>query len=140
MRAFVSAVLVAAVLGKQMKLHLLAPGEGGNACLDGSPFGYYVQRNASSDDWVIDILGGGWCATAESCATRDPRLSSSTTWSPTSGGNGITEDDPIKNPDYFTYNHVIFPYCDGSSFTSYREAPVPSNSSKGIEMLHMRGQ
>ena len=107
---------------------------------DGSPFGYYIQANATSNDWVIDIAGGGWCNNLQSCATRDPRLSSSRTWSPTIGSNCITIDDPVKNPAYYTYNHVYFPYCDGSSFTSFRVDPVPTNSSTGIPESHMRGK
>ena len=110
-----------------MTLHLLQPGEGGNACLDGSPFGYYIAQNATSNDWIIDIDGGGWCDSAQSCVSRisgNSRLASSTTWAPMGGGSGITSGSPEDNPQYHTYNRVNFPYCDGSSFTSHREQPL----------------
>lgn len=105
----------------QLKLHMLAAGEGGNACLDGTPFGYYVATNASSRDWVIDIAGGGWCDSAASCVNRiasSSRLASSITWGPTSGGNGITSGSASDNPEYSSYNRVFFPYCDGSSVST----------------------
>ena len=41
-----------------LKPRCSVPG-GGNSCLDGSPFGYYIARNSSSRDWVIVIAGGG---------------------------------------------------------------------------------
>ena len=74
-----------------LKLHMLAADEGGNACLDGTPFGFYVATNASSRDWVIDIAGGGWCDSPESCVTRiasSNRLASSSTWAAVSAGGG----------------------------------------------------
>jgi len=50
------------------KLHMLAAGEGGNACLDGSPYGYYVAVNQSSDNWVIDIEGACSVRACSMCA------------------------------------------------------------------------
>ena len=132
-----------AAAGSPLKLHMLGAGEGGNACLDGSPFGFYVQRNASSRDWVIDIEGGGWCTDPLSCVARidtSNRLASSTTWAASAGCSGITCDDPEENPAYASYNHVLFPYCDGSSFTSHREAPLPAANGSVEVLLHMRGR
>lgn len=122
-----------------MQLHLLVPGEGGNACLDGSPFGYYIAANSSSSDWVIDIDGGGWCDSAAACATRISRLASSTTWGRVASGSGITSGSARDNPDYHTYNRVNFPYCDGSSFTSHRERPLRVQTGNTTRLLHMRG-
>ena len=120
-----------------MTLHLLQPGEGGNACLDGSPFGYYIAQNASSNDWIIDIDGGGWCDSAQSCVSRisaSSRLASSSTWAPLGGGSGITSGSPEDNPQYHTYNRVNFPYCDGSSFTSHREQPLVLSLSLSLSL------
>ena len=126
-----------------MQLHLLEAGEGGNACLDGSPFGYYIARNSSSNDWVIDIDGGGWCDSAQSCVSRisgSSRLASSTTWALVGSGSGITSGSPEDNPKYYTYNRVNFPYCDGSSFTSHREQPLRvQTGGDNVTLLHMRG-
>jgi len=127
------------VASENMVLNLLQIGEGGNACLDGSPFGYYLQRNTSSSSWVIDIAGGGWCDSVADCATRSIRLASSTTWDATRNGVGITSDNAQDNPAFHTYNHVYFPYCDGSSFTSFRDKPLATNK-KTRPFLHMRGR
>ena len=126
-----------------LQLHLLKAGEGGNACLDGSPFGYYAATNASSSDWVIDIEGGGWCDSEQACVTRisdSSRLASSKTWAQVGSSSGITSGSSVDNPEYHTYNRVTFPYCDGSSFTSHREQPLRVQSSDGkTTLLHMRG-
>ena len=139
------AAAAAAPPGGAMKLTLLAAGEGGNACLDGTPFGYYVATNSSSADWVIDIAGGGWCTTAAKCLQRidgasSNRLASSSGWGSIGGGNGITSDSVADNPVFASYNRVSFPYCDGSSFTSHREEPLPTPNGSKTALLHMRGK
>jgi hypothetical protein len=148
LRAAVAASLARLLLaaqsdGNALQLHLLEAGEGGNACLDGSPFGYYIAQNSSSNDWVIDIDGGGWCDSAQSCVSRisgSSRLASSTTWAPVGSGSGITSGSPEDNPEYHTYNRVNFPYCDGSSFTSHREVPLRvQTGGTNVTLLHMRG-
>lgn len=127
-----------------LKLTLLGAGEGGNACLDGSPFGYYIARNSSSRDWVIDIAGGGWCTSAAQCLQRidgasSNRLASSRGWGPAQPGSGITSASVTDNPAFASYNRVFFPYCDGSSFTSHREKPLPTPNGSRSALLHMRG-
>ena len=142
--SFAAAAASAGPPGGAMKLTLLAAGEGGNACLDGTPFGYYVATNSSSSDWVIDIAGGGWCTTAAEClqridGTSSNRLASSSGWGPIGGGSGITSANVADNPVFATYNRVSFPYCDGSSFTSHRETPLPTPNGSKTALLHMRG-
>lgn len=36
-------------------------------CMDGSPGGYYFAPNASSSSWIIELQGGGECASKETC-------------------------------------------------------------------------
>jgi hypothetical protein len=123
----------------------LQPGEGGNACLDGSPYAYYVSRNQSSRDWVIDIEGGGWCWDLGDCAVRIIQaqtawLASSKPWAASRAGKGITSANPATNPDYYTYNRVYFPYCDGSSFTGHHDNPIRYADQHGVLMdMYIRG-
>ena len=42
----------------------------GARCLDGSPTGYYHRFNATSADWHIILMGGGWCFTPAECRWR----------------------------------------------------------------------
>jgi hypothetical protein len=82
------------------------------ACLDGSPYGFYLVRSTTnSTKWTISIEGGGWCYDEQSCLQRaNTTLGSSKHWSPTSGcgcmnteGDGLDED----------CNCLYMPYCDG---------------------------
>ena len=82
----------------------------GSSAVSGHLPSYYVETNTSSRDWVIDIEGGGWCTTLDSCRTRQSRLSSSSTWAAAAAGSGITSEVQQDNPDYYQYNRVLFPY------------------------------
>lgn len=50
---------------RTLDLHLLStPRPGANddpACMDGTPYGYYMRVGARSDKWIVNIQGGGWC-------------------------------------------------------------------------------
>jgi hypothetical protein len=39
---------------------LTLPLSSGAACLDGSPYAFYVRGNTSSSRWSINLAGGGW--------------------------------------------------------------------------------
>lgn len=38
--------------------------------MDGSPGGYYFAANTSSNSWIIELEGGGECASKKLCDTR----------------------------------------------------------------------
>lgn len=62
-------------------------------------------------------------------------LGSSTKWGATMGGGGLLSLDPKVNNATATWNHVLLPYCDGNSFSGFRDSPLVVNG----EPLHMRG-
>jgi hypothetical protein len=117
-------------------------------CLDGSAPGYYIRRNASDSRWKFHIQGGGWCLSPSDCLSRSQSLLGSSKslptslaafWQPEGAGfyglmapNNATND---YNP-FGAYNFVWLTYCDGSSFTSNRDAPVVVNGTS----LYMRGR
>ena len=131
------------------------PASTGALCLDGSPYGYYLSLASPSDPgrdkWVISIQGGGWCGDEGDCLGRSKgALGSSTGWSPNGGcypGGGW---DPGLVAGG---NCAYLPYCDGASFSGYREDPWPvppadidQEAEKAevaeaaeVDLLHFRG-
>jgi hypothetical protein len=59
---------------RTMSLHLLGkPRAGSNedpACMDSSPYGYYMHVGARAGKWVVSIQGGGWCPDVYNCWLR----------------------------------------------------------------------
>lgn len=92
----------------------------GARCLDGSPYAFYIIPGDTAA-FTIGLHGGGWCYDEPSCVNRSrTALGTSTLWNATSC---------FGPPAFSCYGlssnctRVFMPYCDGSSFTSYREAP-----------------
>jgi hypothetical protein len=111
------------------------PGEEA-ACLDGSPFAFYVWPGNSSE-WSIFINGGGWCLTEKLCQARAATAlgsslgyNASGAWDPPSLAGPGVGGPPAYTCQGLDPNctRVFLPYCDGSCFTSYRAAPWPVNS------------
>lgn len=91
----------------------------GAVCLDGSPAGYHLQAGsgAGSRGWVIHLEGGGWCDTVPSCSNRkNTDLGSSIHMQKQINFTGILSNDPVQNPDFYSWNRVFVRYCDGASF------------------------
>ena len=91
-------------------------------CLDGTPAGFYLNRNPSSSNWVIHLQGGSLCRTPGECqaALQSARGSSngSACSLPGNDNNGgyaslglPTQDDPSLNPTFHTWNRVYVRYC-----------------------------
>eukprot|EP01012_Entosiphon_sulcatum_P058231 TRINITY_DN8222_c0_g1_i1.p1 TRINITY_DN8222_c0_g1~~TRINITY_DN8222_c0_g1_i1.p1 ORF type:complete len:404 (+),score=63.47 TRINITY_DN8222_c0_g1_i1:21-1232(+) len=103
----------------------------GAKCLDGTPPGYYYRPGVGDDKnkWRIHFRGGGWCFTDKDCYYRQPTvLGSSALWPSDIGANG-TYDSPFgfmnsSEPHFGNWTTVFIPYCDGSSYTSFRTDPV----------------
>jgi hypothetical protein len=98
-------------------------------CLDGSQYGYFwCPGSEGTKNWTISLQGGGWCYDEPGCAERaKTRLGSSKSW-PTCQGGGIPGSPLIcpacnagKGPAHAAYLY----YCDGASFSGYREDPWP---------------
>lgn len=111
-------------LSDNLVLRLVDAGEAnrsGGVCLDGSPPGFYF-RNASSAAnarrWVIYLMGGAWCGSAASCASRArSHLGSSTLFAPTYPMEGVLDVNVTRNPAFAGWNHALLAYCDGGSFS-----------------------
>ncbi|XP_031114279.1 pectin acetylesterase 8-like [Ipomoea triloba] len=98
----------------------------GAVCLDGSPSAYYFDKGQGegANNWLIYLEGGGWCVNQTDCLVR-------TTYSRGSSKHMQQSIDFIdflsnnftKNPEFYNWNRVYVPYCDGSSFTGDIEAP-----------------
>ncbi|XP_019164513.1 PREDICTED: pectin acetylesterase 8-like [Ipomoea nil] len=100
----------------------------GAVCLDGTPSAYYFQQGQGegANNWLIFLQGGGWCVNQTDCLSRATY----------GGGSGSTKNlrqsiqfgdflsnSSTYNPDFYNWNRVYVPYCDGSSFTGDIEAP-----------------
>jgi len=101
------------------------PLDTGAACLDGSPYAFYfVKGSANSTKWSISIQGGGWCYNETGCYSRSKgSLGTSTVWPHSSGcGCMYYNADGSRQNDC---NCVFMRYCDGASFSGYREHSFP---------------
>jgi len=111
----------------------------GAMCLDGSPAAYYFKpasKKADETKWILFFQGGGWCYNENDCLGRtDTDRGSSKNMPPNLTILGMMNDDPEDNPDFYSWNHVVFAYCDGASFTGAAEEPVVVNNTK----LYFRG-
>ena len=63
-----------------------AGGTGAPSCIDGSPYGFWIQKTSNSshaNDWQLYFQGGGWCYSAIDCYGRGQTsaVGTSTKWS-----------------------------------------------------------
>ena len=110
----------------------------GAYCLDGTPAAYYFKHgsNANSTKWVLFIQGGGWCYNEEDCARRaQTSLGSSARMNHTFTVGGPLGEDPVNNPNFHDWNHVMLGYCDGASFSGNVENPIDVGGKK----IYFRG-
>ena len=113
----------------------------GARCLDSSPYGFYFVPAkggaASSTKWTLYLQGGGWCTTEASCWSRAHIATGTSSLFPRTSRcrcmNGPGVDDQ-------TCNCLYLPYCDGASFSGFREAPWPVNATNPHgDKLYFRG-
>jgi hypothetical protein len=100
-------------------------------CLDGSYYGIFICQGPNvtkNGQWTIAIQGGGWCYNETECLQRaSTALGSSKTWPAEAASMAC---DPAADQSI-----IQFYYCDGASFTGYREDPVNVNGSN----IYFRG-
>jgi hypothetical protein len=115
-----------------LTLQLLSDYPAGSSCLDGSPYGYYLRPGNESSKWIIHHQGGGWCYNLEECAQRALTvLGTSKLWTPTTySWGGLLSYEASQNPNFYNWTVAILYYCDGSSFSSWRDEPLTSGSQK----------
>ncbi|GMH23088.1 hypothetical protein Nepgr_024931 [Nepenthes gracilis] len=110
----------------------------GAFCLDGSLPGYHFKKGfgSGSNNWLLHIEGGGWCDTIASCSLRKATaLGSSDHMERQVLFSGILSNDPMQNPDFYTWNKVKIRYCDGASFSGHPESEFHNGTN-----LFFRGQ
>ena len=117
-------------------------------CNDFTPAGYYIPSSParSAEDWVIFFEGGGGCSSLEDCNTRwkngrtaeaqDGRkvnpLMSSAGYPHTVSGTGLLSIDPVENPLFHNYTHVLVPYCSQDAFLANRSNPLRTDFMEGF--------
>ncbi|CAM6107965.1 unnamed protein product [Calypogeia fissa] len=125
--------------------------ESGAVCLDGSPPAYFLDRGSGegANNWVVFHQGGGWCYNADNCLQRSYTQLGSSTKMPRRGrSGGILSSTPNENPDFYNWNRVLLPYCDGSSFTGDVSDPIEVgldanpliNGTTPVANIFLRGQ
>ncbi|XP_031108750.1 pectin acetylesterase 11-like [Ipomoea triloba] len=100
----------------------------GAVCLDGTPSAYYYEQGQGdgANNWLVFLQGGGWCVNQTDCfnrATYGKSSGSTKNISLTFTFRDFLSNNPTNNPDFYNWNRVYVPYCDGSSFTGDVEAP-----------------
>jgi Pectinacetylesterase len=97
-------------------------------CLDGSPFGFYLEEGVGEDKdkWVILLQGGGLCITPFDCYKRlSGGEGSSKHWGKTYTSNvDLMSSNATVNP-FATWTRVWLRYCSGDTWTGQREDKVP---------------
>ncbi|WVZ72015.1 hypothetical protein U9M48_020540 [Paspalum notatum var. saurae] len=116
----------------------------GAVCLDGSPPGYHLQAGsgAGSRSWLVHLEGGGWCDTVRGCSYRKTTsLGSSRFMQKQVNFTGILSNDPVLNPDFYSWNRVFVRYCDGASFSGDSQLHEGDGQINGnSSTLFFRGQ
>ena len=123
----------------------------GAYCLDGSLPGFWYQPPpklppgaTTSRSWLVFLDGGAWCYDAHNCASRARGFKG--TASEKKGvprGNfwpyaGYMDASPTVNPTFAPFHRVHFHYCDGSSYTGDRAAPLVV--APGTAPIYLRGR
>jgi hypothetical protein len=111
----------------------------GAVCLDGSAPGYYIGRGSGSgaDKWILHQGGGGWCYSDQDCLERSRTwFGSSHPWNSSVEVGGILSNNQSINGEFYNWNVVYLMYCDGGSFSGYREEPIVVGGTK----LYIRGK
>ena len=119
---------------------VLLPLSTGAACLDGSPYAFYIARNRSSTRWTLYFRGGGWCYNESLCEDRAVSKLGTSTLQPAVGDCDCAFYDENGVPDAEQCNCVSLVYCDGASFSGYREQPWPiPTPHSNVSQLMFRG-
>ena len=87
-------------------------------CNDGTPYVYYKHLNASSPNWVVFLMGGGYCYDDASCIDRKKTVGYATS----SHGfkatrvfsHGIMSGDDNQ---FANWNRIFLPYCTSDAFS-----------------------
>jgi hypothetical protein len=107
----------------------------GARCLDGTAPAIYTKLNSSSSTWLLFLEGGGWSFATTEAGVIAASFSRAAGGLGSSAGiqngssttiGGLMSEDPAVNPHFYTANLVFVHYCCGSSFSSFRQDPIPA--------------
>ncbi|KAL7159700.1 hypothetical protein ABFS83_01G045400 [Erythranthe nasuta] len=103
----------------------------GAVCLDGSPPMYAYEKGSGdgANNWLIYVEGGAWCLSKDNCLLRSQgMMGSSRKRSNNPYFTGIIDGDQTFNPDFYNWNRIYLPYCDGASFMADVEGVDPETN------------
>jgi len=121
--------------GSLLRFVRLRPLQGGAACLDGSPYGYYFRQGDPSR-FHIGLDGGGVCTDADSCEQRlGTAQGTSTVWPKTRVMKRSIASDEMDHA-LASWTAVVLPYCDGMFFAANRSDSL----GRGSKRLWFRGR
>ncbi|XP_042019557.1 pectin acetylesterase 11-like isoform X2 [Salvia splendens] len=125
MHCMIIACLLASVVAQRVSSYELVPftkvafaTERRAVCMDGSPGGYYYSAGSGdgAKNWLIYLMGGGWCADITTCQSLFNETRGSSKFSGSANFTGILSPDKDINPDFYNWNRIYVFYCDQSSF------------------------
>lgn len=103
-------------------------------CLDGSQPAFWMREGFGSGNrkWMVHLKGGGWCLSDKDCAdwVRRGYQSGTDDLAFNMTGKGIMAVNPTKNPEFFNWNMVYVWYCDGGSYTGYKQNTIENNGTE----------
>ena len=99
----------------------------GAVCLDGSPGGYFYDKGFGNgaDSWIVYLEGGGWCRSVYECQDRAKQALGSTVNTTQHSFITATSRSQTNNSDFYNWNKVFIPYCDGASYSADVEEVDP---------------
>ena len=116
-------------------------------CMDGSPGGFYLEEAArvvpptsaktvpgaalvdAATSWVIELEGGGECASQRLCDTRRGTHLASSLYFPAETTLGfLASGNPEHNPRLSKWNRVHVPYCSQDLWMGTRTTNAPGDA------------
>jgi hypothetical protein len=127
--------------GPTLQRHIVANAAGRDAlCNDGTPAVYYLRHGlgAHAADWIVHLPGGGACVDTQDCVERRNQSPAEVTggdrfYPETRGFDGIFDNEPARNRQFFDWTHVYVVYCSSDAWLGDRAA------GPGTGDLHLRG-
>lgn len=104
-------------------------------CMDGSPGGYYLEEAISADaqtSWVIELQGGGECASQKLCDSKKNSPLFSSKYFPTSTNlRFLASGDHEVSPRLYAWNRVHVAYCSQDLWMGTRTRAARGSPSDG---------
>ena len=100
-------------------------------CNDFSPAVYYMEQS-STENWVVYFEGGGGCSSFDDCNERwreevNNPLMSSIQYPNNVTGASILANTAEENSIFYSFSHVMVPYCSSDAWLADRDNPTKSS-------------